>query len=84
MGFVLFELRWNRFHRPDEVTLHWPTHGEFDLIEWAHHLTQSAEGHPVEIRPAEKTVPLPVPPDEYYRDPWKHLRGMYERFGTIA
>ena len=32
------------------------------------------------VRP-ERTVPLPVPPDEYYRDPGKHLRAMYERFG---
>jgi hypothetical protein len=35
------------------------------------------------VRPAERTVPLPVPADEYYRDPWKHLRAMYERFGTL-
>lgn len=35
------------------------------------------------VRPAERAVPLPVPADEYYRDPGKHLRGMYERFGTL-
>jgi endo-1,4-beta-mannosidase len=35
------------------------------------------------VRQAERTVPLPVPADEYYRDPWKHLRAMYERFGTL-
>jgi endo-1,4-beta-mannosidase len=35
------------------------------------------------VTAAERTVPLPVPPDEYYRDPGKHLRGMYERFGSL-
>src|SRR4051794_40899704 len=39
-----------------------------------------AKANPV-VKPPKKTVPLPVPPDEYYRDPGKHLRGMYERFG---
>lgn len=36
------------------------------------------------VQSAERTVPLPVPPDEYYKDPWKHLRRMYERFGTLG
>ena len=36
------------------------------------------------IGAAEKTVPLLVPPDEYYRDPWKQLREMYERFGMMG
>ena len=36
------------------------------------------------VRSAERAVPLPVPADEYYRDPGKHLRAMYERFGRLA
>ena len=35
------------------------------------------------VGPAERRVPLPVTPDEYYRDPSKHLRAMYERFGRL-
>ncbi len=35
------------------------------------------------VRPAERTVPLPVPADEYYRNPGRHLREMYGRFGTL-
>jgi len=43
-----------------------------------------AKSKPTVAPSAEKAVPLPVPPDEYYRDPWKHLRGMYERFGAMG
>lgn len=35
------------------------------------------------VGPAEKTVHLPVVVDEYYRDPGKHLRAMYDHFGTL-
>jgi hypothetical protein len=41
-----------------------------------------AKGEPT-VRPAERSVPLPVPPEEYYRNAGKHLRKMYERFGTL-
>ena len=36
------------------------------------------------VRPAERTVTLPVSPDEYYRDPGRHLRAMYARFGALG
>ena len=35
------------------------------------------------VRSAERTVPLPVSADDYYREPGKHLPGMYERFGRL-
>ena len=35
------------------------------------------------VRPAERTVPLPVPADEYYRNPGLYLRDMYDRFGKM-
>ena len=35
------------------------------------------------VMAAEKTVQLPVTPDEYYRNPGKHLPEMYERFGMM-
>jgi hypothetical protein len=38
-------------------------------------VSEFAKGKPTVAPSAEKTVPLPVPPDEYYRDPWKLLRG---------
>jgi hypothetical protein len=47
-------------------------------------VSEFAKAKPTVAPSAEKAVPLPVPPDEYYRDPWKHLRGMYERFGRLS
>lgn len=35
------------------------------------------------VRNAERQVKLPVSADEFYRNPWKFNRGMYEEFGAL-
>ena len=43
---------------------------------------QFAKSKPT-IQAPEKTVTLPVSPDEFYKNPQLYLKGMYEAFGTM-
>jgi hypothetical protein len=46
-------------------------------------VAQFAKARPT-VRPPEKTVTLPVTPDEYYREPSRYLPSLYAQFGKLG
>jgi endo-1,4-beta-mannosidase len=45
-------------------------------------VSKFAKSNPT-VQSPERQVKLDISPDEYYRDPMKHLPGLYERFGAL-